>query len=366
MDKVKKIDEDTANKTFYRYLYDINSDDMSFTAVISDGIQLSVADIFEKADRIADVLTQKGLKAGDSVAEFFLDKFSLLCITLACSKIGVQLIVAHPSLDLKILDNMKEGKNVKMIFCSEARYPFLTSVNVSEIVVLPMTKDCVDDWKNIPVPKGKKVESWNEFLDTETSVEAAEITDNEYPLMALFSTGTTGIPKTIVHTNKSLVAVIFVLSELDMGWKKGDVLLGYPPPFVFTGLIFPVFVPMAMKITLVCDSSNNDLRLSPNGKGVKEQFNFKSVLVYKPNILVVTKSFLLSMITQHNGISLDLSSVKYIVLAGEPLNPQESLIIKNFFKAHGSDVTIENFYGMSEIGGIAYHIEDNSSVLANT
>lgn len=366
--EVKKFSDSEINKPLYRTILDSNTDNMNGLAFISSGYQVTYDEFFWNVDRIADIMTHNGIKPGDSVVEFVLDKFTAITIILACSKIGVQAIVAHPSLDNETLLKMTENCGVKLVFCSEVCYPFFASMdsvnNIPGIVVLPMGRDYITDWKNTSRSVTTEVITWNKFLNTDITTGAEEVKNGEYPLMVCGSTGTTGVPKLIVHTNKGINASVLAKKAADPEWRKGDVLLAYPPPFVVSGLACLSFAPLAMGVTLVSENSRGKSGSGSAG-GTDEEFAYELILKFKPNILMTTKSDLLSMISQCSNSKYDLSHLRHVFVLGETINPKESRIITDYLAANRCKVILENFYGMSELTAFSYHRFDDCSDVEN-
>lgn len=366
LDETGNINASEINKPLYRTIFDANTDNMDGLAGISSNNRITYGDLLKNADRIADVMTHYGVKPGDSIIEFVMDKIMAVTIILACSKIGVQAIVAHPRFDDETLSKVIKHNNVKLLLCAEVMYPAFASMNsvndISKIVVLPMVRDYVTDWKNNSVPVSTEVTTWNEFVNTKCACKSEEVKTGEYPLMVCGSTGTTGVPKLIVHTNRSINASIIEKKEADPDWRKGDILIAYPPPYVVSCLACLSFAPLAMGVTIVSETGKGKADTGPNA--TNERFEYEFILKHKANILMTTKSDLLSMISQCKGLTFDLSHLRHVFVLGETINPKESKMISDFLASNGCNAILENFYGMSELTTFSYHRYDDESEIS--
>ena len=363
MNEMKIMDESVLDKPLYRTILDANSENMDVLAGVSSHYRLTYGDLFRNIDRLADVLSDFGLKAGDSLIEFVMDKITAITIILACSKIGVQVIVAHPRFDDEMLSKVIKHNSVKLLLCAEVMYPAFASMNsvndISKIVVLPMARDYVTDWKNKSVPVSTEVTTWNEFINTKCTCKSEEVKTGEYPLMVCGSTGTTGVPKLIVHTNRSINASIIEKKEASPDWRRGDILIAYPPPYVVSCLACLSFAPLTMGVTIVSETGKGKADTGPNA--TNEKFEYEFILKHKANILMTTKSDLLSMVSQCRGLTLDLSHLRHVFVLGETINPKESKMISDFLASNGCNVFLENLYGMSELTTFSYHRYDDES-----
>lgn len=366
LDKAGKIYDSETDIPLYRTILDANIDNMDGLAGISSNYRITYGDLFKNTDRIADVMTHYGVKPGDSIVEFVMDKITAISIILACSKIGVQAIVAHPRFDDETMAKVIKHNNVKLLLCAEVMYPAFASMNsvndISRIVVLPMARNYVTDWRNKSVPVRTEVTTWDEFINTKCTCKSEEVKTGDYPLMVCGSTGTTGVPKLIVHTNRSINASITEKKEAGPDWIRGDILLAYPPPYVVSCLACLSFAPLAMGVTIVSETGKGKADTGPNA--TNEKFEYEFILKHKVNILMTTKSDLLSMVSQCRGLTLDLSHLRHVFVLGEPINQKESKMISDFLASNRCNVILENLYGMSELTSFSYHRYDDDSEIS--
>ena len=158
--------------------------------------------------------------------------------------------------------------------------------------------------------------------------------------VVLFSSGTTGKPKAIVHSKASIAALHQVLLET---WKlsPGDVVLGALPFHTIYGLIFSAASTIHSGATLV----------------LLERFHPKDALAtierHRITTAALVPAMLIMMRTLEGNEGYDLSSLRAVYTASAPISESD---IERFRAFSGASV-IAN-YGMTEIPGAAVEPAD--------
>ena len=79
--------------TVYRAIRDLNQNRLSAPALYNGGECLSYAELFELADKTADILTTAGLLKGDMIIAQIHGTFESVALLLAASKMGVSVMM---------------------------------------------------------------------------------------------------------------------------------------------------------------------------------------------------------------------------------------------------------------------------------
>jgi len=231
--------------------------------------------------------------------------------------------------------------------------------NYEHFVSVPMAQDYVTDWRSNLPPYASDIITWPEFMGTRVTEPAVEVNDVKAPLIFNPSTGTTGVPKLINHTNESVVNFINTFSRSAPGWGQGDIVCSTMPYFSVAGMLVFTIPPLYEGAAVV------DIVPKPGAHGAAKNNDaldlFMEIIKHKTQHLVSSKSILISMIHESKGMSFDLGFLRHVMVAGESLNPTEADLINNWFASNNSSAKLENVYGLSECMISTYHKSDSDA-----
>ena len=150
-------------------------------------------------------LKEAGISKGDRVAGYIANVPEAIVACLACASIGAVWSSASPDFGLNALCDRFQQVEPKLIFTT-THYQYSGKIFRTDNVVkqLKAKIPSIQTIVSIPYPIGKANlhgdKSWQEFLGAEDEPEL-EFTQLpfEHPFYILFSSGTTGAPKCIVH-----------------------------------------------------------------------------------------------------------------------------------------------------------------------
>ena len=199
---------------------------------------LSWQELTAKVQALAAWLRDAGLKPGDRVAAYLTNSPEAVITMLATVSVGGVWTACSPDLGTpSVLDRFAQLEP-RFLFCVDGyRYGGKTYKRHNEIrelvAGLPSVESVVlvprleKDISEVPV-EGALL--WDQLLDSKASPEAAmEFTQVPFghPLWILFSSGTTGLPKAIVHSHGGILIEQLKLSSLHFDLKPGDRLFFY-------------------------------------------------------------------------------------------------------------------------------------------
>lgn len=156
--------------------------------------------------------------------------------------------------------------------------------------------------------------------------------------LILFTSGTTGNPKSVVLTNKNVLSSgMYMKASANLSNTRGEKSLVCVP---FT---YPYGFATSTLMSLLC---GREAILAPD----ISKDNVEYFLKKNPNIIFGSPA-LLELIKRNTPNNLDLSSVDTFISGGDFLTPSQNIAGKEFFKEHGSKVLICNGSGNAETVG---------------
>lgn len=172
---------------------------------------LSYKELGQEVNRLASALSQAGLKAGDRVAVILPNVSSTIIVMLATAALGAIFSSCSPDFGLDAALDRLSQIEPKFLFIGNghqyAGKTYLAEEKIQALVkALPSLKSCIvcpileQTAVAMSREENTRILSWDEFIQTHPfkHIEFEEF-PFEHPLYILFSSGTTGKPKCIVH-----------------------------------------------------------------------------------------------------------------------------------------------------------------------
>ena len=223
-----------------------------------DALHITYKQLHERVNRLANVLTNKGIKKGDRVC-IYLPMIPELAISLlACARIGAIHSVVFAGFSATALSTRINDSGCKMVLTSDGSYRGNKTIDLKGIVDEALTK-CpgvnsvlVVKRINSDISMLKGRDSWLQPLLNKASVTyEPEIMSAEDPLFILYTSGSTGKPKGMVHTTAGYMVYtaytfknVFNYKEEDIYWCTADI--GW-----ITGHSYIIYGPLANGATTV-------------------------------------------------------------------------------------------------------------------
>ncbi len=168
---------------------------------------LSYIELFSEVENLASALRKMGVQKGDRVVGFMPNMPETIIAMLATTSIGAIWSSSSPDFGIKgVLDRFTQIEP-KVLFAADGYFyngkPFDSLQKLKSILVeLPTIERVVITPYTKPEPNISSVNNgiiWNEFIDESPNTLEFEQLPFDHPLYIMYSSGTTGLPKSIVH-----------------------------------------------------------------------------------------------------------------------------------------------------------------------
>ncbi|MDO8654916.1 MAG: acetoacetate--CoA ligase [bacterium] len=198
-----------------------------------DTYEVSWAKLRRDVGALAATLKQLGLSRGDRVASYMPNRSETVTAFLACASIGAIWSSCAPDMGVSVvLDRFKQIEP-KLLFAVDS-YSYngkqhdRTDVVTQLISGLPSVSNVVH--VSGPLDGNGKTDSWSKALRWEAAIEIeAELTFDRvpfaHPLWVVYSSGTTGLPKPIVHSHGGIVLTHLKTMALQHDLRPADRLM---------------------------------------------------------------------------------------------------------------------------------------------
>ncbi|OMB89343.1 acetate--CoA ligase [Mycobacterium colombiense] len=292
---------------------------------VGDHRSLTYSDLQAEVCKAANALTDLGLVAGDRVAIYLPLIPEAVIAMLACARLGLMHSVVFAGFTAKALQARIADAQAKLLITSDGQFrrgkpaPLKDAADeavnggdspVEHVLVVRRTgidvswNDDRDLW-------------WHDVVDAASPEHTPESFDAEQPLFLLYTSGTTGKPKGIVHTSGGYLThaaythyyVFDVKPETDVFWCTADI--GW-----VTGHTYGVYGPLANGVTEVLYEGTPD---SPS-----QHRHFEIIEKYGVTIYYTAPTLIRTFMKWGREIpdAHDLSSLRLLGSVGEPINPE--------------------------------------------
>ncbi len=313
---------------------------------------LTYQDLYEDVCRFANGLKSLGVSKGDRVAIYMGMIPELPVAMLACARIGAVHSVVFGGFssdalasriidaDAKVVitqDGAWRGGNVVPLKAN-ADLSLVRTPDVERVVVVKRTDHGVD------MTDGRDI-WWHDLVDGQSTECPAEVLDAEDPLYILYTSGTTGQPKGIVHTQGGYLtgvttthSYVFDLKpDEDVFWCAADI--GW-----VTGHSYIVYGPLANRTTgVMYEGAPNH----PDHDRLWQIIDDYGVTIFytAPTAIRAFMKWGDEYPERH-----DLSSLRLLGTVGEPINPEAWMWYHEHI-GHESCPIVDTWW-QTETGGI--------------
>ena len=319
-----------------------------------DTKKISYAELTREVKKAANTLTSLGIKAGDRVAIYLPMIPEAIIAMQAVARIGAVHSVIFGGFSAESLASRIEDAQAKLVITADGGYrkgkasalkPAVDEAlsagkcpSVKNVLVVRRTHQDVD-WID-----GRDVE-WSKLVENASAEHEAEAFDAEHPLFILYTSGTTGKPKGILHTSGGYLTqaaythknVFDIHAESDVYWCTADV--GW-----ITGHSYVAYGPLANGTTQVIYEGTPDSPDWGRWWSIVEKYGV-SILYTAPTAIRTFMKLGSEIPDRYN-----LKSIRLLGSVGEPINPEAWM----WYREHigGGQAPIVDTWWQTETGAI--------------
>jgi len=284
---------------------------------------LTYQQLHSEVCKFANVLKRAGVKPGDRVALYMPMIPELAIAMLACARIGaIHSVIFGGFSSAALIDRINDA-SCTVVVTADGGWRRGSEVKLKPAVdealrETPSVQTCIVVRRTgtpLHMQAGRDY-WWHELMKTVDANCAAEELDSEHPLYILYTSGTTGKPKGILHTTAGYLLQthlttkwVFDIKDSDIYWCTADI--GW-----VTGHSYVVYGPLSNGATVLMYEG------APN---FPEADRFWSIIErHRVNIFYTAPTAIRAFIKwgEHWPLKHDLSSLRLLGTVGEPINPE--------------------------------------------
>ena len=317
-----------------------------------DRRDVTYAELKDDVSRAANALLELGVTAGDRVAIYMPMIPEAIVAMLACARIGAAHSVVFAGFSAEALRSRIDDAQAVLVITADGQ-----NRRGSAMPLKPAVDEAVAETpsvRNVLVVRrtGGPVEWntdrdvwWHDLVDRQSSEHEPEAFEAEHPLFILYTSGTTGKPKGILHTSGGYLTqaafthrnVFDLKPDTDVYWCTADI--GW-----VTGHSYIVYGPLANRVTQVVYEGTPD---TPN----KDRF-WDIIERHKVTLFYTAPTAIRTFMKWGDDLpaSHDLSSLRLLGSVGEPINPEAWMWYRDVIG--GSRCPIVDTWWQTETGAI--------------
>ncbi|MDA5555505.1 acetate--CoA ligase [Shimia sp. MMG029] len=284
---------------------------------------ITYADLHRRVCRMANVLESMGVRKGDRVVIYLPMIPEAAYAMLACARIGAIHSIVFAGFSPDALAARINGCDAKVVITADyaPRGGRKTALKSNTDAALLHTKDTV---KCLVVKRTGEQTTWIDGRDYDYNEMALEVGDYckpaemsaEDPLFILYTSGSTGQPKGVVHSTGGYIVYAAMTHEYTFDYKDGDIFWCTADVGWVTGHSYIVYGPLANGATTLMFEGVPTYPDASRFWQVCEK--------HRVNQFYTAPTALRALMGQGNEYveKCDLSSLRILGTVGEPINPE--------------------------------------------
>jgi acetyl-CoA synthetase len=313
---------------------------------------LSYSELHAMTCRIANTLREQGVGLGDRVAIYMPMAPETVASMLACARIGAVHTVIFGGFSAQSVYDRAHDAQAKVVITADGTWRKGAFLKLKPIVDEALAKGPHDVKKVLvfrrdpsqecAMQAGRDLE-WSASVEKASSVCEAASLDSEHPLFILYTSGTTGKPKGLYHTQAGYLLWahwtsrwLFDLKDEDLYWCTAD--CGW-----ITGHTYVTYGPLSNGASVFL-YEGAPLHPTPERFWQMVERHKISILYTAPTAIRTFMRFGEEPLKKH-----DLKSLRLLGSVGEPINPEAWLWYRE--NAGGGQCPVVDTWWQTETGG---------------
>jgi len=313
-----------------------------------DEVKITYRQLLEKVNQIANFLKDLGIKKGDTLTIYMPLTIEQIAVALACARIGIIHSVvfagfSYQALNTRILDaeskflvtadyTYRKGKKIDLL--STAREGIKGVNGFAKIIVFKREED---------TKLNKNELDFSYEISKRSKEFEVPPMDSEDKLFILYTSGTTGKPKGIVHTTAGYNLYTHLTTKRTFDLKEGDILWCTADVGWITGHSYVIYGPLSNHATTLIYEGAPDFPDPEIWWRIIEKYKV-SIFYTSPTAIRMLMSYGKNLPLKHN-----LKSLKILGSVGEPLNESAWRWYHEF--VGGNKCDIADTWWQTETGG---------------
>jgi acetyl-CoA synthetase len=307
------------------------------------------AELYRQVNRCANALKALGLQKGDRVTIYLPKIPEQIVAMLACARIGLIHTVVYSGFSAQALESRIKDAEAKLVITADVGYDRGKSINLKSVVdeavaQCPLVEKTIVVRREQPgISLTSKEIDWEEWLGGHSTVCEAEHLDAETPLYFLYTSGTTGKPKGVVHVHGGYMVGTYLTTKYVFDLKDEDVYFCVADPGWVTGHSYIVYGPLLNGATILTAEGKPDYPDPGRWWDLIAKYGV-SIFYTTPTAIRLLMKF-----GEEWPAKYDLSSLRILGSVGEPINPEAW---EWFYRVTGGDKPIMDTWWQTETGMI--------------
>ncbi|HEV8399137.1 MAG TPA: acetate--CoA ligase [Gemmatimonadales bacterium] len=313
--------------------------------------RLTYADLLAEVQKFANVLKGLGVRKGDRVAIYLPMVPEVAVAMLACARIGAVHTVVFGGFSAESLRDRINDAEAKVLITADGGYrrgsvvplkqnaddAISATPSIAHVVVLKRTGG------SVPMKAGRDA-WWADLMAKAKPDCPPEAMDAEDPLYILYTSGTTGKPKGILHTTGGYLTHVYATTKWVFDLKDSDVFWCTADVGWVTGHSYVVYGPLALGVAEVMYEGAPDHPTKDRFWAICAKHGV-TVFYTAPTAIRAFMKWGVELPAKH-----DLSKLRLLGTVGEPINPEAWM----WYQEHigGGRCPIVDTWWQTETGGI--------------
>ena len=280
---------------------------------------LTYAELRDVVARFATGLKKMGVGAGDTVIIYMPLTLEGIISMLACARIGAIHSVVYAGMGVGALADRIEDVGASVLIAGDVSMRRGKAVDLTDNVYGALDEEPVEHviwFRRETEPQSADEIQFHDLIDANEPEAGPEPLDAEHPLFVLYTSGSTGKPKGVVHVHGGYMVgtgyhlrSFFDVNDDDVYWATSDI--GW-----IVGHSYIVYAPLVEGVTTVFREGAPDYPDPGSIWKVTEEHGVNVMFTAPTAIRMFMKH------GEEYPSRYDLSSLRQIAVAGEPLNPE--------------------------------------------